>query len=96
MYIDEAFMAEVGLDEMPRDEQRAFMEHAKEELEVRVGHAVSRELNPAKLQECEQIDDNEQAATWLKMNVPNFREIIQQVFQSFKTELVAERARILG
>ena len=34
--IDERFMMEVGLGEMPAAEKQAFMEQATEELEVRV------------------------------------------------------------
>lgn len=95
MRVDEVFMNEVGLGEMPEAEKQAFMDHAEEELEVRVGHAVSRELTAQQLRDFEELDGAGQAAAWLKINVPNFREIIQGVMQSFKDELIAERAQIL-
>ncbi len=95
MRIDDVFMEEVGLNEMPDGERQAFMDHAEEELEVRVGHAVSQELSAEQLRDFEEIEEGGQAAAWLKINVPNFREIVQTVVQSFKNELIAERTRIL-
>lgn len=95
MRIDEAFMEEVGLSGMPDGERQAFMDHAEEELEVRVGRAVGQELSEQQLKDFEDIDEGGQATAWLKINVPNFREIVQGVVQSFKDELMAERARIL-
>lgn len=95
MRIDDVFMEEVGLNEMPDGERQAFMDHAEEELEVRVGHAVSQELSAEQLRDFEEIEEGSQAAAWLKINVPNFREIVQTVVQSFKNELIAERTRIL-
>ena len=38
--VDEDFMTEVGLTEMPAAEKQAFMDHAEEELEVRVGQKI--------------------------------------------------------
>lgn len=96
MRIDDQFMEEVGLSEMPEDEKQAFMDHAEEELEVRVGHAVSRELSEQQLHDFDEIDEGGQAAAWLKINVPNFREIVRDVVQGFKNELIDERAQILG
>lgn len=95
MRIDDVFMKEVGLGEMPDGERQAFMDHAEEELEVRVGHAVSQELSEQQLRDFEEIDEGGQAAAWLKINVPNFREIVSNVVQGFKDELITERARIL-
>lgn len=96
MGIDEMFMEEVGLGDMPAGEKQAFMDHAEEELEVRVGHAVSLGLTDQQLKDFEELDDGGQAAAWLKINVPNFREIVQTVVQGFKNELISERAQILG
>lgn len=94
--VDEEFMAEVGLESMPEAEKRAFMEHAEEELEVRVGREISAQLTEIQLHEFERVADTPEATNWLEMNVPNFREIVLGVFQSFKTELMNERQEILA
>lgn len=96
MRVDEEFMNEVGLAEMPAAHKEAFMEQAEEELEVRVGQNIGALLSDAQIAEFEQISDVEQAAGWLNVHVPNYREIVAQVFQGFKKELLAERDKILG
>ncbi len=95
MRIDDTFMKEIGLEEMPEPEKQAFIDHAEEELEVRVGHAISKEMSQDQLHDFENIDNNEEAVTWLKTNVPNFHEIVTDIFQGFKQELISERASIL-
>ncbi len=95
MRIDEQFMKEVGLDKMPAEEKQAFMDHAEEELEVRVGQSVGAHLSAAQMDEFEQIDDIQAATAWLERNVPNFREIVKTVYDGFRQELIAERDSIL-
>lgn len=95
MRIDDTFMKEIGLEEMPEAEKQAFINHAEEELEVRVGRAISKEVSQDQLHDFESIDDNEQAITWLESNIPDFRKIVSNIFQEFKQELISERASIL-
>lgn len=95
--VDEDFMTEVGLADMPAAEKQAFMEHAEEELEVRVGQKISAELSDEQIDEFSHIgNDNEATLSWLEQNLPNFRDIVRQVFLTFKQELVAERQNILS
>ena len=95
--VDEDFMTEVGLADMPTAEKQAFMDHAEEELEVRVGQKISANLSDAQIDEFSRINDSGDATlSWLEKNVPNFRDIVMQVFQTFKQELAAERQSILG
>lgn len=94
--IDEQFMAEVGLGEMPAAEKQAFMEQATEELEVRVGQQISSGLTPEQMHEFEQIEDSTEITNWLNQNVPNFREEVLQVFNGFKQEVMQNRQQILA
>lgn len=96
MQIDEDFLNEVGLAEMPEDEKQAFMEHAEEELEVRVGQEIGELLTEEQLNEFDGIEDDEKAAVWLEKNAPDYRRVVRQVFTAFKDELIANQAKILG
>jgi len=96
MRVDDQFMNEVGLAEMPAAERSAFMVHAEEELEVRVGRTLSQGLSEAQLSEFDAIDDTNEAQAWLEHNAPTFRSIVKNVFDTFKQELQDERMRILG
>lgn len=94
--VDEDFMAEVGLTEMSAEEKAAFMNHAQEELEVRVGQVMSDKLSEEQLDEFSKIDDPQVAAGWLGERVPDFREIVAGIFEDFKKEIASERGDILG
>lgn len=96
MHIDDKFMEEVGLSVMPPAEKKAFMEHAEEELQVRVGQGVGAELTDEQMQQFDSIDDISELRRWLDVNLPSYREIIQHVYQNFKQEILSERANILG
>lgn len=94
--IDEQFMAEVGLGEMPAAEKQAFMEQVTEELEVRVGRQISAGLSLEQMREFEQIEDSAEITRWLNQNVPNFREEVMNVLMNFKQELMQNRQQILA
>lgn len=95
--VDEDFMQEVGLADMPSAEKQAFMDHAEEELEVRVGEQISADLSDAELAEFDNLKNDPIASrAWLEDKVPNFRQIVLQIFQDFKREITAERQSILS
>lgn len=96
MRIDDQFMNEVGLADMPAAERSAFMVHAEDELEVRVGRTISQDLSEEQLSEFDAIIDTNEAQAWLEHNAPTFRSIVKNVFDTFKQELQDERMRILG
>ena len=48
------------------------------------------------MNEFDAITDLGQAAKWLDVNAPNFRQVTEQVYEKFKQELIAERNNILG
>ncbi len=96
MRIDEEFMEEVGLGAMPEDEKQAFMQHAEEELEVRVGQGVGADLTDEQMQEFDQITDLDEAIGWLEQNAPDFRQTVARIYENFKQELINERQSILN
>lgn len=53
--IDDKFLNEMGLAEMPAEQKEAFLKHTQEELEVRVGEEMSRGMTVEQLEEFEGI-----------------------------------------
>ncbi len=94
--VDDNFMMEVGLGDMPEAEARAFIDHAEEELEVRVGQKLSENLSDAELIEFTQIEDAMEARNWLENKIPGFQEVVLKVFRDFKDEIRAQRSQILA
>ena len=62
MNLDENFLQEVGLGEMPEGEKQVFLRHARAELETRVGKKMSEGLSREQLKEFEALMDGDQRA----------------------------------
>jgi len=135
--LDQQFLEDVGLNELPDDQKQAFLEHIYSQLEVQVGTRLSDGLSDEQLSEFESfIDrDDEKVRTWIEANVPSYRddvtyqqlrtnapvgtddtvvlaeyaslkwleknrpdyrEVVRQVLESLKQEIIANRDTILG
>lgn len=73
--LDDKFLQELGLDQLPDDQKQAFKEHIYSELELRVGTRLSEGLTEAQLSEFESfVDrDDEKVRAWISTNVPDFQ-----------------------
>jgi hypothetical protein len=135
--LDDQFLKDLGLDQMPEEQKQAFLAHIYNELELRVGVRLSEGLSDAQLAEFEsfvdrddekvqawvttnspdytndpvyqQIKTNAPAGTddptilaeyaslkWLSMNRPNYRDVVAQVLDELKREIMSNRSTILG
>lgn len=73
--LDDKFLQELGLDQLPDDQKQAFKEHIYSELELRVGIRLSNGLSEAQLTEFESFVDrnDEKVRTWIMANVPDYQ-----------------------
>lgn len=135
--LDDKFLADIGLADMPEDQKQAFLQHIYEELELRVGTKLSDGLSDQQLEEFEKIIDKNQeaidnwvavhvqdyqndeifkrmqqalqldpadpnlkaeyvATKWLEVNRPDYRNVVKQVLDELKAEIMANRTTILG
>lgn len=135
--LDDEFLANVGLANLPASERAGLLQHIYEELELRVGTRLSGGMTDAQLTEYESIldrdypriaewldtnvpdflDDDlyhnmsavspseaddaevicEYAATkWLSLNRPDYRDVVQTVFDEITAEIRSNAQRILG
>ncbi len=74
--LDDKFLQELGLDNLPDDQKQVFLEQVYSSLEERVGVRLSEGLTDAQFEEFEGIIDRdaEKVATWLNTHVPNFEQ----------------------
>jgi hypothetical protein len=87
--LDDKFLQELGLDQLPDDQKQAFKEHIYSELELRVGTRLSDGLTDAQLTEFESfVDrDDEKVLGWISANVadyqsdPSYQQLITNVPQ---------------
>jgi len=74
--LDDKFLQDVGLGDLPDDQKKPFLQHIYSELELRVGTRLSDGLSDAQLEEFEQIIDRkeEKIREWLANNAPNYSQ----------------------
>ena len=135
--LDEQFLKDLGLDQLPEDQKQAFLDHIYSELELRVGVRLSDGLSDEQLKEFESfVDRNDQkvqewvaanapdylndqsyqqlkqnapqgiddrailaeyaSLKWLGVNRPNYREVVSQVLEELKQEIMSNRDTLLS
>lgn len=74
--LDDKFLQDLGLDQLPEAERQAFLQHIYEELELRVGTHLSDGLSDAQLEEFEAIIDKNQDAVqaWVSQFAPQYHQ----------------------
>ncbi len=84
--LDDKFLQDLGLDQLPSEQRQAFLQHIYEELELRVGTQLSDGMSDAQLEEFESIiDKNEDViAGWLAQYAPEYHndEAFQRLQQA--------------
>lgn len=83
--LDDKFLQDVGLGNLPDDQKQAFLDHFREQLELRVGTRLSEGLSDGQLEEFEAFIDRKDdvVQSWLANNVPDYQE--DQIFQQLKS-----------
>lgn len=73
--IDDKFLQDLGLDQLPEDQKQAFKEHIYNQLELRVGTRLSDGLSDTQLAEFESFVDrnSEKVNAWIAQHVPNYQ-----------------------
>lgn len=135
--LDEQFLKDIGLDSLPEEQKKPFLEHIYSELELRVGTRLSDGLSETQLEEFEKIIDKDESAIqnwlmnhapsyrqdeafvrlkdatkldesdprlvaeftatkWLEVNRPDYRQVVAEVLEELKREIMANREAILG
>lgn len=74
--LDDQFLKDIGLDNLPDEQKKPFLQHIYSELELRVGTRLSDGLSDAQLEEFEEIIDRKEAKImdWLAQYAPNYAQ----------------------
>lgn len=88
--LDDKFLADIGLSDMPDDQKQAFLRHIYEELELRVGTKLSEGLSDQQLEEFEKIIDKDTVTidNWLAVHVENYTndDIFKRMQQALRLD----------
>lgn len=72
--LDDKFLEDIGLNQLPEEQKKPFLQHIYGELEMRVGTKLSDGMNDAQLAEFESIIDQDGSivSRWLDEHNPNY------------------------
>ncbi|TAH35459.1 hypothetical protein EYC59_02260 [Candidatus Saccharibacteria bacterium] len=91
--LDNNLLQELGLGSLPEDQKKAMLQHIYDTLELRVGTQLANQMTDQQLQEFEQFIDSggdasqAQALQWLETNLPNYKQVVNDVFEALKGEV---------
>ncbi|MES2876369.1 MAG: DUF5663 domain-containing protein [Patescibacteria group bacterium] len=74
--LDDQFLKDIGLDGLPDEQKKPFLQHIYSELELRVGTRLSDGLSDVQLEEFEKIIDRDQEKieAWLSEHAPTYMQ----------------------
>ncbi len=100
--LDNNLLAELGLGGLPEDQKKAMLQHIYETLELRVGTQLANQMTDKQLEEFERFidaggDQNQaQALQWLESNLPNYKQVVNDVFEALKVEIKGMAPQIMA
>lgn len=84
--LNDEFLKELGLDRLPEEQRKPFLDHIYSELELRVGERLSQGLSDAQLDEFANIIDKVPGAVdgFLAAHAPQYQQepIFQRLMQT--------------
>jgi len=88
--LNEEFLKELGLDQLPEEQRKPFLQHIYSELEMRVGERLSQGMSDAQLDEFADIIDKKPNAVdnFLAKYAPNYQQdkMFQRLAQATKAD----------
>lgn len=94
--LDRKELAGHGLAFATDEEAKLFGKVIREELEARVGEAITSSADDEELEEFDACRTPEESSAWLEKHCPDIRERILEIKEALYRELMAYRDRIPG
>ena len=90
---------DMGIRFETEEEAKAFSALIREELEIRIGKELSKQLSPNQLEEYDKVimkNDKEACGRWLDKNYPGYKTIINEKRTELEQELLSYKSWIAG
>ncbi len=100
--LDNNLLQELGLGGLPDDQKKSMLQHIYETLELRVGTQLANQMTDQQLAEFERFidaggDNNQtEALKWLETNLPNYKQVVNDVFEALKAEIKQMAPQIMS
>ena len=84
--LDDQFLTDIGLADLPEEQKKPFLQHVYDQLEYRVGVRLSEGMSDAQLEEFEAIIDRKEDVVnnWIQTYAPGYEaeEVFQKIQQA--------------
>lgn len=83
--LDDKFLQDIGLGDLPEDQRKAFLQHIYDELELRVGTKLSEGMSEQQMSEFEAFVDRDEDKVrgWFATNMADYQA--RPDYQQFAT-----------
>lgn len=88
--LDDQTLKELGLDGFSETEKNAILKRIYESLELRIGSRIAQKVSEEELKKFTEMTEqgkDEEAAQWLKEQVPEYQDIANEELDKIKQEI---------
>lgn len=96
--LDNEFVEECGLGELPPNRANQFLAWFYERLEMRVGMKLAARMSDEQLDEFEafiKAKDEDGALAWLQSNYPDYKSVVREELEKLKLEVIDRSAELI-
>ena len=90
------FLEAIGIADAPEETKQTLIAGIEDLASKRLVTAISDRITEAQAEEFGKITDEKQAYDWLMANVPDFQEIVTKVLSDIKSEILMNKATVIG
>ena len=90
------FLTAIGINDAPEDVKATLIDGIENLAKERLIIKVSEKITDAQAEEFANITDEQQAADWLSINVPEFPAMVTEVFREIRDEILQHKLTVVG
>lgn len=90
------FLTEIGIADAPEDVKAKLIAGIEELAKKRLIIKLSDRLSDAEATEFGAITDEQQAYNWLITKIPDFQNIVAEIFAEIKRDILEHKAKVAG
>ena len=90
------FLTAIGINNAPEDVKQKLIAGIEGLAQDRLVSKISGKVTDEQAEEFGRITDEQQAADWLNKNIPDFPDLVKEVFEEIKFEILEHKLNVVG
>lgn len=90
------FLTAIGINDAPEDVKATLIDGIENLAKERLINKVSERITEDEAQEFGNITDEQQAADWLSIHIPEFPAMVTEVFREIRDEILENKLTVVG